>query len=136
MTAAILLDTHILLWMRLESHRLKADERDIIAETPLRWISAASMWEMSILVGLNRIRLKARAQEQALLEVPPGFRLLPIGSQHCMAYRDLPLLHRDPFDRMLIAQALEEDLTLLSRDSAVALYREQGLKLYSEGKGR
>jgi PIN domain nuclease of toxin-antitoxin system len=80
-------------------------------------MSAVSLWEIAILMALDRV-----AQDQRLLMVPDGFDLLPVLPDHCKALGALPRRHRDPFDRMLIAQARAERLALLTRDRAIIAY--------------
>jgi PIN domain nuclease of toxin-antitoxin system len=77
-----------------------------------------------ILIGLGRIE-----NDERLLEVPAGYRLLPITSAHCKTFAGLPQHHKDPFDRMLIAQAVCERLCLLTRDRAIMAYAEQAVIL-------
>ena len=77
-------------------------------------MSAVSLWEIAILMALDRV-----APDQRLLAVPDGFDLLPVLPDHCRALVALPRRHRDPFDRMLIAQARAEHLLLLTRDRAI-----------------
>src|SRR5262245_7319870 len=108
--SAILVDTHIVLWLRAIPTLLRRYERDILATASSRYFSIVSAWEISILITLGR----APADDE-LLQIPEGFEPLP----HCKAYSRLPLLHRDPFDRMLVAQAQSEGMPLLTRDRAL-----------------
>ena len=121
MTAAVLVDTHILLWMRTAPPKLSDRERQILDEAQLRYVSAVNVWEIALLMSLGRV-----GRHDLLLDVPEGFDLLPIRPVHCRAMLDLPRHHRDPFDRMLIAQAVTEQLPLLTRDRAIARYRDAG----------
>lgn len=129
MTAAVLLDTQILLWMRLSPEKLSRGERHAIDAAVLRQVSAVSLWEIAVLLGLGKIRAPSTETESALLAVPRSFDLLALTPEHCRSYRTLPLRHRDPFDRMLIAQARVEETTLLARDRAFRDYVEDGLSL-------
>jgi len=117
MSRGLLVDTHILLWMRAAPERLLDSERRRLDTASARFVSAASFWEIGILIGLGRI-----SDEPRLYEVPQGFDLLPITPTHCQDLSRLPPLHRDPFDRMLIAQARTEALALLTRDAKIADY--------------
>lgn len=117
MKKAVLLDTHILLWLRAEPDRLSAAERRAIDSAPCRYVSAVSFWEIALLIGLERIDGDPR-----LFTVPQGIELLPVRPDHCRTLLDLPRLHRDPFDRMLIAQARTDGLALLTRDSNILGY--------------
>lgn len=119
----LLLDTHLLLWAAGEPHRLSADARALI-DTPANelFFSAASLWEIAIKRGLGRddFRVDARLLRRGLLD--NGYSELPIGSEHAVAIDSLPPLHRDPFDRLLVAQATVEGITLLTSDVQVAAY--------------
>jgi PIN domain nuclease of toxin-antitoxin system len=84
-------------------------------------VSAVSLWEIAFLMALDRI-----ARDERLLAVPYGFDLLPVLPDHCKALVTLPRRHRDPFDRMLIAQARAERLPLLTRDRAIIAYGTAG----------
>jgi PIN domain nuclease of toxin-antitoxin system len=84
-----------------------------------RYVSCVTLWEFGILISLGRIEPNMR-----LLNVPEGYDLLPITPAHCEAYAELPMYHRDPFDRMLVAQAQVERLSLLTRDERIAVYGE------------
>lgn len=117
----LLLDTHVLLWWWSDDPRLAGGIRDAIglAENSV-FVSAASAWEMTIKVALGR--LDAPVEEfEALAEVS-GFDLLPITAADAVAVGTLPPFHRDPFDRMLIAQARTHGLVLVSVDRAIAAY--------------
>ena len=116
---AILVDTHYVLWQRTRPQSLTAVERDILINAAIRRISIVSIWKIAMLQGLGRV-----PADPHLLEVPPGFDLLPVRLSHCEAYGRLPLHHRDPFDRMLVAQAQSENLTFLTRDRPMQAYRQ------------
>jgi PIN domain nuclease of toxin-antitoxin system len=116
---AILVDTHYVIWQRTKPQLLTAGERDIFDNAVARHVSIISIWEIAMLQGLGRVPLDPR-----LLEVPPGFDLLPVRLPHCRTYAGLPLHHRDPFDRMLVAQAQSENLTLVTRDRPMQGYRQ------------
>jgi len=124
MIAAILVDTHLVLWARIAPERLTGGERRALDAARSCYISAVSLWEIAILMALDRV-----AQEQRLLAVPDGFDLLPVLPDHCKALVALPRLHRDPFDRMLIAQARTEHLALLTRDQAIIAYGAAGAEV-------
>jgi PIN domain nuclease of toxin-antitoxin system len=119
-TSGLLVDTHILLWVRTDPETLTSGERRTIEGAQIRYVSAGTLWEFAILIGLGRIEARER-----LLDVPDGYDLLPISPAHCKAVAKLPRHHRDPFDRMLIAQARAEHVPLLTRDQALTAYREQ-----------
>jgi len=119
----LLLDTHLLLWAAGMPDRLPEAARDLI-ESPAHELlfSAASLWEVTIKTGLSRddFQVDARVLRRGLLD--NGYTELPITSAHAVAVGSLPLLHRDPFDRLLVAQALTEGITLLTADALVAQY--------------
>lgn len=118
-----LLDTHLLLWAAGEPRRLSKAARHLIdAEGSELIFSAASLWEIVIKRGLGRedFKVDARLLRRGLLD--NGYSELPIASEHVVAVDTLPPLHKDPFDRVLIAQALVEGVVLLTTDEWVARY--------------
>lgn len=122
MTAApsrLLLDTHIFLWWRQDSPRLNAEARAAIATAEAVFISAASAWEAAIKVSLGRLKLP---EPFAAGAEASGFDPLPITFAHAEAVAGLPTHHRDPFDRLLVAQAQVEALTLVSADRELGVY--------------
>jgi len=125
----ILLDTHVLLWAVGMSHRLTAAAR-VLLEDPDNEIyySAASIWEIAIKSALGRQDFQIDPVQ--LLEVMPtvGFVELPVRARHAVEVVRLAPLHKDPFDRMLIAQSRVEPLILLTNDEQLAAYGE-GVKL-------
>ena len=119
----LLLDTHVLIWWLLDSDKLGRRARVAILRPGARlFISSASVWEISVKSALGRLKLKEPLGKCLPDLVASGFRPLPINFEHALAVRDLPLHHADPFDRMLIAQAQCEDLTLMTADSAIGPY--------------
>jgi PIN domain nuclease of toxin-antitoxin system len=119
-TSGVLVDTHILLWMRIGPETLTAGELRTIESAQIRYVSCVTLWEFGILIGLGRIEANER-----LLDVPEGYDLLPVSPGHCKVFARLPRHHRDPFDRMLIAQAQSEQVPLLTRDRVMTAYSEQ-----------
>ena len=115
----LLLDTHAFLWWRGAPSRLGPAARHAITQAEAVYVSMASAWESAIKVSIGKLRLDARF-EDGISE--SGFRPLPIEFSHLDHLAALPLLHRDPFDRMLIAQALADGLTILTDDSRIARY--------------
>ncbi len=118
-----LLDTQLLLWVAGDSKRLSPEARalfDTPEHQPL--FSAASLWEIAIKRGLGRADFKVdpRLLRRGLLD--NGYHELSITSEHAVAVDTLPPLHKDPFDRLLIAQAMVEGITLLTADELVAQY--------------
>ena len=119
----LLLDTQLLLWAAGDPDRLSAAARASIGapENEL-WFSAASVWEIAIKCGLGRedFQVNPRLLRRGLLD--NGYHELPVGSDHAVAIDSLPPLHKDPFDRLLVAQAMVEGITLLTADASVAQY--------------
>ncbi len=115
----LLLDTHVLLWW-LSAQRLRPKARAAIAAADSDvCVSAATVWEMSIKAALGKLAAPDDLSDQI---VHHGFDILPIGLAHALAVRSLPPHHADPFDRMLVAQAQIEDLTLVTRDANISRY--------------
>jgi PIN domain nuclease of toxin-antitoxin system len=116
----LLLDTHTLLWWLADDSRLGPHARALIADAGNEaWVSAATAWEISIKKALGK--LEAPADIDAIVE-EEGFAKLPISFFHGEQAGALPALHRDPFDRMLVAQAQAEGLELLTADEHIAAY--------------
>jgi PIN domain nuclease of toxin-antitoxin system len=115
----VLLDTHLLLWALSQPSKLSpASRKQIIAAEV--YVSAASIWEISIKSALGR--LAANPSEVLAGIEPAGFSLLPITGEHAAKVAELPMLHKDPFDRMLVAQASLEPMILLTNDESLRGY--------------
>jgi PIN domain nuclease of toxin-antitoxin system len=120
----LLLDTHLLLWAAGEPHRLPARARALIKDSANELIfSAASLWEIVIKRHLGRddFRVDPRLLRRGLLD--NAYHELPVTSEHAVAVDSLLPIHKDPFDRILIAQAIVEGLALLTVDPVVARYK-------------
>ena len=120
----LLLDTHVLLWTIAESRRLSAAARALIGEPDNELtFSSVSLWEVAIKAGRGRddFRIDVSSLRRSLFD--NDYVELPITGAHAVALGGLPPVHRDPFDRMLVAQAIVEGLTLVTSDPAVAKYR-------------
>ena len=119
----LLLDTHLLLWTIAESRRLSAAARALIGETENELtFSSVSLWEVAIKAGRGRhnFRIDVSSLRRSLFD--NDYAELPMTGAHAVALGSLPPIHRDPFDRMLVAQAIVEGLTLVTSDPAVAKY--------------
>ena len=119
----LLLDTHLLLWSAGQPRRLSAAARKLIADTDNELLfSAASLWEIAIKRGLGRddFVVDARILRRGLLD--NGYEELPVRSEHTVAIDGLPPIHRDPFDRILLAQAATLRVPLLTADATVDSY--------------
>ena len=120
---SLLLDTHVLLWAAGEPERLPRSTLEMLEDPAVAvTFSAASIWEVAIKNGLGRpdFSVDPRVLRRGLLE--HGYVELPVTGAHAAAVDVLPDIHRDPFDRLLIAQAHAEGLTLLTADSVIGRY--------------
>ena len=117
----LLLDTHVLLWWLADDRKLGKMAREIIANPDNDvHVSTASVWEAAIKTALGRFEVELDDLEEAI--VRNGFRPLPIGFRHAVTAGRLPSVHRDPFDRMLVAQAGVEELRIVSHDQVFERY--------------
>lgn len=119
----LLLDTHLLLWAAGEPNRLSPMVRRLLNHSENELVfSAASLWEIAIKCSLGRedFKVDARLLRRGLLD--NGYVDLPVTGEHAVAVEGLPAIHKDPFDRILIAQATVEGITLLTVDPLVAKY--------------
>ena len=126
----LLLDTHVLLWAAGSPEQLPSAARPILENPDNELLfSAASLWEMAIKRGLGRadFQVDARVLRRGLLD--NGYLELPITSEHTVFIESLPPIHKDPFDRILVAQATVEGITLLTADALIAQYPGPILKL-------
>jgi PIN domain nuclease of toxin-antitoxin system len=119
----LLVDTHLLLWAAVATRKLPAEALAILDDPaqPL-WFSSASIWEVAIKYALGRsdFSVEPRRLRRGLLN--QGWRELAMTGEHALATLDLPSLHKDPFDRILLAQAKTEGITLLTSDATLARY--------------
>jgi PIN domain nuclease of toxin-antitoxin system len=121
----LLLDTHVILWCLSAPAKLHADTRDKLQDPGNAvFVSAVSAWEMEIKRALGKLRAPADLAEQVRQR---RFTELPLHLRHVRALRGLPRLHRDPFDRMLVAQAIADNLALVSHDERVRAYPVKSL---------
>lgn len=119
----LLLDTHALIWWLQDSKKLGRRARSAILRPDSEvFISSASVWEISVKWTVGRVRSKEIPVDYTAALLAAGFQPLSITFPHALAVRNLPLYHADPFDRMLIAQAQCEDLTLITADGEFAAY--------------
>ncbi len=119
----ILLDTHVLIWIATLDKLSEAGTDAFYSPNNELYFSIASYWEMSIKIGLGKLSLEERwieAVDDTLSH--NGIQWLPIAQSHCQQITALPTHHHDPFDRMLIAQALVEEMTLMTADARIQQY--------------
>jgi PIN domain nuclease of toxin-antitoxin system len=115
----LLLDTHVVIWWLADDPTLSEEIKSLIDEEPEVYVSPVSVWEVVIKQSLGKLRGPRDLPERIL---DADFRELAITSDHAIVAARLPLLHQDPFDRMLVAQAQCADLTLLTRDPEIQRY--------------
>lgn len=120
----LLLDSHVLLWYLLDDDRLPSAVKDILEDTHVAvTVSVATQWELLLKWQRGRLRLPVEPERFFVEPIEEaGFRVLPIESRHVLGLMELPQLHADPFDRMLISQALVEDLELVTADEVIRTY--------------
>lgn len=121
----LLLDTHVLLWWLAGEPLASRATAAISSADSDVWVSAASVWEMSIKAGLGKLTAPDDLPDQLARH---GFDILPIGLAHARGVRLLPPHHADPFDRMLVAQAQREQLTVVTRDADIRRYKVATLR--------
>lgn len=119
----LLVDTHLLLWAAARSRRLPKSARELIEDTGNEvHYSAASLWEIAIKLGLRRSDFDIDLEELRAALTEMGFAELPVTGAHAIRLVSLPPIHKDPFDRMLVAQSLSEPLVLLTNDGILSGY--------------
>jgi len=123
----LLLDTHIFLWVVTDSRRLSAKARNLLRQADAIYVSSASIWEIAIKRRLGKI--DAQPGELADAIEASGFLALPITPRHAATVESLPDHHRDPFDRLLVAQALHEPLRLVTADETLSRYSDLVLRV-------
>lgn len=126
----LLLDTHVALWAITDSPKLPPKARELIASPKTNvWISTASIWEIAIKHALGRGDMPISGQDALRYFSESGYRRLSIEPEHAVAVENLPPHHNDPFDRILVAQALVEPMRLMTHDALVALYSDTIIKI-------
>ena len=118
----LLLDTHILLWVLQDAPELGRDARRLLDRADEIHVSSVSLWEAAIKHALGKLKVDLDALDGRLAQM--RLRPLAVSWDHARKVRSLPLLHGDPFDRMLVAQAISEPLHLLTHDATLAKYSE------------
>ncbi|MBN9694793.1 MAG: type II toxin-antitoxin system VapC family toxin [Zoogloea sp.] len=126
----LLLDTQVALWALTDSPKLSHKARELIQSPKTTiWISAASVWEIAIKHALGRGDMPISSQDAVRYFGESGYRFLAIEAEHAVAVEDLAAHHQDPFDRLLVAQALVEPMRLMTHDPLVALYSDTIIKI-------
>ena len=122
----VLLDAHILIWALENNPSLSKKARNaIITGGNMVFVSSASVWEISIKKSIGKLRVPDNLLEELIAH---RFNLLNISAEHAQLAGELPMIHKDPFDRMLVAQAKIEKLTLISNDPMIAQYKVKLLR--------
>ncbi|MFT4102570.1 MAG: type II toxin-antitoxin system VapC family toxin [Burkholderiaceae bacterium] len=126
----LLLDTHVALWAITDSAKLPQKPRELIQSPKTTvWISVASIWEIAIKHALGRGDMPVSSQGAVRYFNESGYRFLAIEADHATAVEDLAPHHQDPFDRILVAQALVEPMRLMTHDPMIALYSDTIIKI-------
>jgi PIN domain nuclease of toxin-antitoxin system len=119
-----LLDTHTLIWFLSGDNALSEKAKNLIQEDKaINFVSIASFWEMAIKISLNKLELKKPFEELSQQIEQNNFNILPVSFTDTLIVSSLPFHHRDPFDRILVAQAITNKLRVISKDSHFALYK-------------
>lgn len=126
----LLLDTHVALWAITDNPKLPQKARELIqSPSTTVWVSVASVWEIAIKHALGRGDMPVSSQDAARYFRESGYRFLAIEAEHAVAVGELAAHHQDPFDRILVAQALVEPMRLMTHDPTVALYSDTVIKI-------
>lgn len=121
----ILLDTHVALWAITDNKNLSDKARALIlAPRSTVWISAVSLWEIAIKHSLGRGDMPVSGRDALRYFNQAGYQTLSIEAEHAVAVEELPAYHQDPFDRLLIAQALVEPMRLITHDATMVRYND------------
>ena len=119
----LLLDSHSIIWFLDGSSKLSKNARNVIEdENNIKFICSASLWEIAIKISLKKADFSISFVEFVSLIELNGFDILPITTIHSLEVSQLPFFHRDPFDRMLVAQALVDELVVVTKDDWIKLY--------------
>ena len=119
----LILDTHTVIWFFNGDRQLSAKARKMIEETKnIKYVSIASLWEIAIKIGLKKLEFDGGTKEVSELIEQNSFEILPISIEHTIAYESIEFIHRDPFDRILVAQAMVDNMTILTKDESITKY--------------
>jgi PIN domain nuclease of toxin-antitoxin system len=117
----LLLDSHVVIWLQADSRKLSKVARAHIKRARNVYVSSATLWELAMKVSLQRLTLNLTEFDASI--DASGLQVIAVTRQHALLVAGLPDHHRDPFDRLLVAQAVEERLTLLTHDEVLAQYQ-------------
>ncbi|MEY3302041.1 MAG: type II toxin-antitoxin system VapC family toxin [Pseudanabaena sp.] len=121
----MLLDTHTLLWFLNDDIKLPSSIKQQIEQASHTYISIISIWEIAIKIGIGKLKVEFEFQDLPEILLQLDIQILPIAFADTEIYIDLPLHHRDPFDRMLIAQAIHHSLAIVGCDAVFENYPVQ-----------
>ena len=123
-----LLDTHTVIWFFNGDKSLSLKAKQTIEDVKNnKFVSIVSLWEVAIKIGLNKLYFDGKTSEVADLIEQNGFEILPISVEQLIFYEELNFIHRDPFDRLIIAQALIENMTIITIDGNIQKYEVKTL---------
>jgi PIN domain nuclease of toxin-antitoxin system len=118
-----LLDTHTAIWFFNGDRLLSETAKQTILDTSnSKFLSMTSAWELAIKIGIGKLDFAGKAAGFVRLAENNGFTVIPIETSHLTAYESLPFIHRDPFDRLLVATAIAEQMTIITADENIARY--------------
>lgn len=117
-----LLDTHTLLWSMFREEKLSETARSIIENADSLCVSAVSLWEIAIKQSLGKIEFKQSIVDIATECSRQDIQILDISPKHCELIKSLPMIHNDPFDRMIIVQAMEQQMSIVTKDTIIVQY--------------
>jgi PIN domain nuclease of toxin-antitoxin system len=125
-----LLDTHVLVWALTDKSKLSEKVTSILVNENSLFVSSVSLWEISLKFSLGKIKMQSNAPEDIFMEAEKiGFKFIPFTNREAISFHRLAILHKDPFDRMIIWQSISNGMTLLSKDGRMADYEKYGLHL-------
>lgn len=124
----LLLDTHTFIWFFNGDEQLSFKAKKLIEDSKAtKFVSIASIWEVAIKIGLKKLIFDGSTSEVVELIDKNGFKILQISVEHIVAYEELELTHRDPFDRILVAQVMVEKMAIITRDENIHRYQVKTL---------
>lgn len=125
-----LLDTHIFIWSAMSDHKLSRQVKDILEGTSEINVSLVTLWEISLKFGLGKLELQGSNPEKFWQDSRKmDYKLLALKFEEAVSFHHLPREHNDPFDRMLVWQAIRNDMTFISNDTKLDAYQKFGLKI-------
>lgn len=123
-----LLDTHTLIWFLNGDKNLSEKSKNIIEnQENSTFISVATIWEIAIKISLKKFKFKHGFKKFLDLVADNGFHIIPISFEHAITVSSLEFIHRDPFDRLIIAQAITDEFTIITKDDLIAKYNVETL---------